>query len=78
MRCFVSPTTFNVDSVAAHRVGATLEAILMQRMLEPLLRACDLGTGIAGFELARMVAERDSSHFAALLAAQLSGSGRHD
>ncbi len=71
MRCFVSPTIYNVDSAAARRAGEMLEAQLFIPMLRPLIA----GAGMLGdYELdllAQDVAQHDGAGFAALIAAHL-------
>lgn len=73
MRCCASPTTCNVDSVAASRAAVTIESVL----LAPMLHALVAGAGFAGdYELtllAQEIAERDTRGFGSVLARQLRG-----
>ena len=71
MKCFALRTTCNVDSLDARRVGATFEAMLVQQVLAPLTKSCDILGDYGSSELANAIARRDADGFGALLARQL-------
>ncbi len=74
MRCFASPTTCSVDSVAALRAGQMFEAMLLVPVLRPLV---DGEPVLGDYELDRLaqeIAARDRGGFAALIAAGLRAS----
>jgi hypothetical protein len=73
MRCCALPTTCNVDSPAAQRVGMTLEALFLAMTLKPLATGFDALGDYGVGALAQSIAQRDSHGFGALIAARLEG-----
>lgn len=71
MRCSALPTTCSVDSTDAGRIGATFEAMLVQQIITPLTKSCDVLGDYGSTELATAIARRDAGGFGALLAQQL-------
>ena len=67
------PTTFNVDKLAAQRVGTTLEALFLETALKPLAPGFDALGGYGLAALAQSIAQRDPYGFGALIAAKLDG-----
>ena len=62
-----------MDSLAAQRVGTTLEALFLATALRPLAAEFDALGGYGIDALAQSIAERDANGFGATLAASLAG-----
>ena len=73
MRCCASPTICSVDSADALRAGTMIEAMLLAPVLRPAFAGVEPFGEYEISLLARDVAQRDRSGFAALVAAGLEG-----
>ncbi|MGC2130939.1 MAG: hypothetical protein WA629_12690 [Candidatus Aquilonibacter sp.] len=62
-----------MDSLAAQRVGMTLEALFLTTALKPLAASFDALGDYGVGALAQSIAQRDSLGFGALIAARLEG-----